>query len=138
MRNELSVFFSNPATDPLGKQVVEGRLFCGPDYVELQYKVRDRAFKKNDATEIRFDYSEVEMVDFNSPWIGPKILTFQVRETDKLKSFPGAKVGKIELHVTKASRDDAKKAQSFIEYHQSEAYLRERDADLRSSRDDLI
>src|SRR5690606_15232676 len=38
--DELSVSFDNPATDPLGHNPVEGKLYCGRDAIELQFKTK--------------------------------------------------------------------------------------------------
>lgn len=125
MRDELSVYFENPATDPMGYDHVEGRLFCGRDRVELQYKRRDRAFRKAEPKTIAFGYGEVDRVQFDSGWFRPDVLLFQSRSPEKLEEFPGADVGRVELRVKTGSKREAKKAAAFIEYRQSEAYLRE-------------
>ena len=137
MRDELSVYFENPAADAMGYDQVEGRLFCGRDKVELQFKQKDRAFRKNENRVLEFDYSEVGKVDFLSGWFRPKILVFQARVQEKLEGFPGADVGRVALHVTKESRDEARKAAAFIEYRQSEAYLRESHERMSGARDEF-
>ncbi len=134
MQDELSVYFDNPATDSMGYNTVEGKLFCGRDKIELQYKQKDRAFKKNPAIVVEFDYSEVERVEFTTGWFKPRILIFKTRSPEKLEEFPGAKVGLVELHVTKPAVADAKKVATFIEYQQSEAFLEESDRRWLESR----
>ena len=137
MQDELSVYFENSATDPLGYDHVEGKLYCGRDKVELQFKQKDRAFKKNDPVTIEFDYSEVEGAEYVSRWFRPKLLIFKTRSPEKLKDFPGAQVGRVDLQVTRAARDAARRAQVFIEYKHSEAYLKESDKRWSESRDNL-
>ena len=137
MRDELSIYFENPATDPLGHEEVEGKLTCHRDGVTLRFKQRDRAFRKNDAHVIEFAYSEVEAIEYSAKFFGPKTLTFRARETDKLKDFPGAEVSSVVLHVVKASREEAARAADFIDYRQSEAYLEEQDQRLAESRQSL-
>ncbi len=137
VQDELSVYFENPSTDPLGYNQVEGKLYCGRDNLQLQYKQKDRAFRKNSPVVIEFGYAEVYEVEYVSRWFRPKLLIFKTRSPEKLKQFPGAKVGKVRLHVTKAAREDARRAQVFIEYRQSEAYLRESDTRLSESRDEM-
>ena len=56
---------------------------------------------------------------------------------EKLKNFPGADVGKVELQVSKKSIGDAKKVTSFIDYKHSEAYLIESNDRLDEKREDL-
>lgn len=137
MQDELSVYFENPSTDPLGYNQVEGKLYCGRDVLQLQYKQKDRAFKKSAPVVIEFGYGEVYEVKYVSRWFRPELLIFKTRSPEKLKDFPGAKVGKVQLNVTKSARKDAQRAQVFIEYRQSEAYLKESDQRWSESRDEM-
>lgn len=125
MYDELSVSFENPATDPLGYNHVEGKLYCGRDAVELQFKVRERAFRKTEPVRVSFDYAEVERVEYHSGWFQPKILVFQTRCPEKLDEFPGASVGRVELMVLRSSRRDAAKVADLIRFRQSEAFVAE-------------
>lgn len=135
MYDELSVSFENPATDPLGYDHVEGKLYCGRDAVELQFKVRDRAFRKSNALVVPFTYAEVERVEYLSKWFRPKVLVFQTRCPEKLDGFPGASVGRVELQVIEASRRDAAKVADLIRYRQSEAFVSESESRLSRLRD---
>lgn len=130
MYDELSVTFENPATDPLGYDHVEGKLYCGRDAVELQYKIRERAFRKSQALVVPFSYAEVEKVEFLSKWFRPKVLVFQTRCPEKLDGFPGAAVGRVELQVIESSRRDAAKVADLIRYRQSEAFVSESESRL--------
>lgn len=134
LREELSIYFENPATDALGHEIVEGKLVCDRDGVTLRFKLKDRAFRKNESVTMQFSYTEVESLHYTSRFFGPKILTFRTRGTDKLNEFPGADVGKVILHVIKDSRSEAGKAADFVEYRQSEAWLAEQDERLSESR----
>ncbi len=136
MYDELSVSFENPATDPLGYNHVEGKLYCGRDAVELQFKVRDRAFRKNEPRRVPFEYSEVERVEYLSRWFRPKILVLQTRSPEKLADFPGASVGRAELLVLPASRRDASKVAELIRFRQSEAFVTESDERLHRLREE--
>ena len=134
----ISVYFDNPATDALGYENVEGKLYCGRDKVELHFKEKDRAFKKSETTTVEFDYREIERVEFHSQgWFRPKVITVCTTAPDKLKDFPGADVGQVELQLEKKSIADAKKVASFIEYKHSEAYLMESNDRLEEKRGDL-
>ncbi|MEM7697376.1 MAG: hypothetical protein AAF236_03120 [Verrucomicrobiota bacterium] len=134
MFDELSISFENPATDPLGHNHVAGKLYCGRDQVELQYKMRDRAFKKNEPITISFDYGEVEGVELVSRWFKPKLLIFQTRSPDKLADFPGADVGRVELQVIRESVGDAKRVAALIDLKQSEAFVAESEDRLSARR----
>ncbi len=130
MYDELSISFENPATDPLGHNEVEGKLYCGRDAVELQFKAKDRSFRKGESIVVPFDYAEVEKVDYISRWFRPKRLVFQTRSPDKLAGFPGASVGRVELHVVASSRRDAAKVADLIRFKQSEAFVAESESRL--------
>jgi hypothetical protein len=133
--DELSVSFENPATDPLGHDHVAGKLYCGRDAVELQFKVKDRAFRKNESTTVRFLYSEVEQVQLVVRWFRPRILIFQTRSPEKLDSFPGSKVGLVELQVIPASVGEARKVADLIRFKQSEAFVAESEERLNRLRE---
>lgn len=125
MYDELSVSFDNPATDAMGYDHVEGKLYCGRDSIQLQFKQRDRAFRKNEPQTVEIEYGEVEDVEFVSKWFQPKRLIFETRSPEKLAAFPGAGVGRLELIVTEDSRKEAKKVANLIRFRQSEAFLEE-------------
>lgn len=125
MYDELSVSFDNPATDAMGYDHVEGKLYCGRDSIQLQFKQRDRAFRKNEPQTVEIGYGEVEDVEFVSKWFQPKRLIFETRSPEKLAAFPGAGVGRLELVVTEDSRKEAKKVANLIRFRQSEAFLEE-------------
>ncbi len=135
--DSISVQFENPATDALGHEHVEGKLYCGREKAELHFKEKDRAFKKSDPVTVEFEYKEIEKAAFHGGWFRPKILEVSTRVPEKLKNFPGANVGKVVLHVSKESIKDAKKVAAFIEYKHSEAFLMESDERLGTKRDDL-
>lgn len=135
--DELSIYFENPATDALGYEHVEGKFRCARDYAELQFKERDRAFRKTNPIVVQFDYSEIEGVDYVNRWFRPRILVVKTKSPEKLTGFPGGVVGQVELWVTRESRKDAAKAPAFIDFKQSEAYLRESDDRLGEKRHHL-
>ena len=134
MYDELSVSFENAATDPMGYNHVVGKLYCGRDYAELQFKVRDRAFRKTDPKVVRIEYGEVESVNYSQGWFRPAILIFETRSPEKLSEFPGVHVGRIELQVIRGSRGHAKKVEALIRFKQSEAFLAESEDRLEERR----
>ncbi|MEQ1839226.1 MAG: hypothetical protein ABL994_02355 [Verrucomicrobiales bacterium] len=136
MYDELSVIFENPATDPLGMSHVSGKVYCGREHLELQFKLKDRAFRKSESQTVRFDYAEIEKAEFMTGWFRPKILVFQTRSPDKLDGFPGSQVGRIELLVSGGSVAEARKVSELIRFKQSEAFLAESEARLNRLRED--
>ncbi len=137
MTEEVSIYFDNPATDPLGHEHVEGRLFFGEQGISLDFKVKDRAFRKGEAGSIAFGYEDIESIRFTRRFLGPRILTLGLRSAVILEPFPGAEVGKARLHVTSASGEEAKKVESLVEYRKSEAYLSASHHRLEESRRQL-
>jgi hypothetical protein len=132
--DELSVSFVNPAMDPMGYGHVEGKLYCGRDSVELQFRVKERAFRKTASVTVSFDYAEVEKVEYQSAWFRPKVLVFLTRSPEKLDGFPGASVGRIELTVIRESRRDAARVADLIRFRQSEAFVAESEERLKRIR----
>lgn len=127
----LSVSFENPAGDAMGYDAVEGQLICEADSVVLQFKQKDRAFRKNPILTARFDYLEIESVAFLSKWFQAKRLIFRTSAAAKLNEFPGANVGKVDLFVCKESITNAGKVAALIDFRQSEARLSASDSRLR-------
>lgn len=133
--DELSVSFENPATDAMGYQHIQGKLYCGRDWLELQFKEKDRAFRKSDTNVVRLEYGEVETVEYISKWFQPKLLILQTRSPEKLDEFPGADVGRVELQVMRESTSHAKRVAALIGYRQSEAFLEESEERVERSRE---
>jgi len=134
--DELSVIFENPATDPLGMSHVTGKIYCARDHLELQFKLKDRAFRKSETRTVRFEYGEIEKAEFITGWFRPKILVFQTRAPGKLDEFPGSQVGRLELQVSRGSVAEARKVSELIRFKQSESFLAESEARLNRLRED--
>ncbi len=137
MFDELSINFENPATDALGYEHVEGRLFCGRDYLELHFDEKDRAFVKIPPVSVRFTYDEVEKIEYLKKWFRPGKLIFRTRTPEKLSRFPGAKVGMVELQVTRGSTRDAVRVARLIDFRKTEAYLGVSEERLRQASSEL-
>ncbi len=110
---------------------------CSNPGVTIRFKQKDRAFKKNEETIVELSYAEVESISYSSKLFGPKLLTLTTRNTDKLSSFPGGDVSRVILHVCKQSRKSAERIADYVEYRQSEAYLKEQDSRLAEGWDSL-
>ncbi len=128
--DELSVSFENPAGDAMGYDAVEGKLLCQASEVILQFKQKDRAFRKNPIQSLRFAYREIEAVEFVSRWFQPKRLTFRTVSADKLEGFPGSNIGSADLYLAKDSLTDAKRVSGLIDYKKSEIRLAESESRL--------
>ncbi len=135
MYDELSVSFENPAADAMGYQHIYGKLLCRRDRLELQFKEKDRAFRKSDTHTVKFTYGEVERVEYVSKWFHSKSLVLQTRSPEKLEMFPGGEVGRVELQVVRGSVRHAKRVKALIEYRQSEAFVEESEDRLERSKE---
>lgn len=121
--DEISVSFENPAADAMGYDAVKGKLLCRADDLVLQFKQKDRAFRKNPLLTVSFEYGEIESVEFHSKWFQPKRLVLQTSAAEKLTDFPGAGVGIVDLFLEKESISQAKKVSGLVEFRKSEARL---------------
>ena len=116
----------------MGYETVEGKLMCQAEHLVLQFKEKDRAFRKNPLLTVAFDYQEVESLEWISRWFQPKRIIFRTTAASKLDDFPGANVGKAELFVCKESYPQAKKLPSLVDYRKSEARLAASDSRLQN------
>lgn len=130
--DELSVSFENPATDAMGYDVVEGQLLCREDEVILQFKQKDRAFRKNEIETSSFTYNEIEVVEFHGGWFKPKRLVLRTSSPEKLASFPGAGVGSVELIIKPDAVSQAKKVSGLVDFRKSESRLAESEARIEN------
>lgn len=136
MFEELSIAFENPATDPMGFETVSGKLTCLRDQVRLQFKEKDRAFRKNETRVVEFAYREIEDLSIESKWFRPARVTLETRALDKLDGFPGSDVGRVEMSIEKRDVAEAKKMAGVIELRKSEEILADSESRLRRTPDE--
>lgn len=133
MFEEISIAFENPATDPMGFGAVTGKLTCLRDSVRLQFKEKDRAFRKNETRVIDFEYVEVENAEVESRWFRPARFVLETRALSKLDGFPGSQVGRVEMWIGKSVVPTARKIIGLIEFRRSEQILQESEGRLDRS-----
>lgn len=133
---EISVPFCNPPGDALGYDAVEGRLYCGLDRLELHFKQRDRAFRKNPHLLAEFAYSEIESLELSTPWLRPAVLSLSVRSSEKLADFPGAGVGRVDLRLVRGAAAVARKALGIVDFRRTEEALEATESRLERPRGD--
>lgn len=131
---ELSVSFENPATDAMGYDAVEGKLICAEEAVQIHFKQKDRAFRKNPTATIEFAYDEVEKLTLVSRWFRPPEIVFETFVADRLSGFPGAGVGRVDLQIIDASKKEVRKLIELFRFRQSEQRLLRSDDRLRGER----
>ncbi len=116
----ISIFFYLPATDSLGHQHVDGKLRLLEKNVVLQFKVRDRVFKRagEGLEKIEFPYREIEKVEYLGGWFRKKLL-LKTRDPATLEKMPGTDLGRVVMDIARKSRKQAKKIEAFVDYRQS-------------------
>jgi hypothetical protein len=123
----LSIYFWVPASDQLGHLHVDGKLRCLEDRVILQYKIKDRVFRKSgkELEKIEFPYSELEEVAFNPNWLTASRLMLKTSDPAILAKMPGTDLGRIDMRITKKSKKDAAKMEKLVEFKRSEYLAQE-------------
>jgi len=118
----ISIQFEIPAQDALGLQEVEGKVQGMEDAVFLHWKLRDNPFKNetNEITTIKFAYHEIESVELQSKLFRPKHLILKVCDPKKISDIPGVSMGKADLVIAKASKNDVDRLAKFLDYKVSE------------------
>lgn len=117
----------------MGFGAVTGKLTCLRDLVRLQFKEKDRAFRKNETHIIDFEYVEVEDLKVESRWFRPTRFVFETRALSKLDLFPGSQLGKVEMRIEKSSVQTAKKIIGLIDFRRSETILQTSESRLERS-----
>ena len=134
----ISIPFDIPATDPMGKEHVEGKIRGEDDRVLLHWKIRERTFTKgtHKLHEIDLAYHEIHEVSFEKKFWSRKCeLHFRVLDPVVLEGMPGVHVGRCVFEIEKEARRDAERLAKFLEYKVSE-YRREQSEARLSSLDD--
>jgi len=117
----------------MGLGAVTGKLTCLRDCVRLQFKEKDRAFRKNETQTVDFEYNEIENAELIAKWFRSAQFVIETRALEKLDSFPGSQVGRIEMFIPRSSRDSARKMIGLIDFQKSESFLQ--DSESRLERD---
>lgn len=120
----------------MGYDAVKGKLLCHQAELTLQFKQKDRAFRKNPILTVPFSYAEIESVEFISKWFQPKRLVLQTSAAEKLADFPGAGIGTVELFIERESVKEAKKISGLVEFRKSEARLTEAESRIEGNREE--
>ena len=133
----VSIYFTIPATDPLGKNVVVGKVRFLEEYVELNWRLQGNVFRggKGEMTTVELPYGEIESVEVDKGWFRVKSLTLRVGDPQKVKEIPGIEMGKMCLKIDKRSKEEAKKLHELVDFKRSEFILDSHEQRLKSIRD---
>ena len=133
LEDQSAVYFDIPATDPLGRMHVTGKLLAAPDRLALYWRLKDNAFRggSGEMQHIPIDYLNVESLQFRAvlgKW-KPR-LVLKINDPAPMAELPGASVGGVILHLTgRTAKADARSLLKMVDYRKSEA-----DANARITR----
>lgn len=135
----VTITFECPATDPLGKNHIVGKLRFLPDEVELSWQLKGNVFtgSKNEMASISLSYGDIEEVELVTRWWKIRKLIFRVTDPKLLGEIPVAEMGKLEMEIDARSREEAKKLESLIDFKRSTFLLDAQEKRLQAMREEL-
>jgi len=132
----VSIYFSIPATDHLGKNEVVGKVRFLESYVELSWRLKGSVFTggKGDMTTVDLPYGEIESVEVVKGWFRIKRLILRIGDPQKVKEMPAINMGKMDLHIDKRSKLEAKRLVNIVDFKRSEFILDAHEERLKALR----
>ncbi|MGE9267416.1 MAG: hypothetical protein ACQKBY_04915 [Verrucomicrobiales bacterium] len=133
----LAINFHLPASDPLGKNHVLGKLRFLPDHVELSWQLKGSVFRggEGELRQIQLPYTEIEHVALVKRWFRLRSLDFRVSNPALVQEIPGVNMGKMSLEIDERSREEAKKLHDYIDFQRSIFRLDAQNARLAALRE---
>lgn len=137
LTDPVTITFQCPATDPLGREEVAGKLRFLPDEVELSWQLKGNVFTggKSEVNSIAISYADIEEVELITRWWKIRKLIFRVSDPKLLGEIPVAEMGKLEMHIDKRSREEAQKLESLIDFKRSIFLLDAQEKRLQAMRE---
>ncbi len=134
----VSIYFTIPATDHLGKNEVKGKVRFLESYVELSWRLTGSVFTggKGEMTTVELPYSEIESVEVVKGWFSIKKLILRVGDPQKVKQMPAVNMGKMELFIDSRSKQEAKRLGDIVDFKRSEFILDAHETRLKAMRDE--
>ena len=134
----VNIHFHIPATDPLGRQEVLGKLRFLPEYVSLSWRLKGSVFKggKSEMVTIDLPYGEIEHVELVKKWFKIRRLILRIENPELVKEIPGVEMGKMNLHIDDRSREEAKKLGGLIDFKRSMFILDVHEQRIQSIREE--
>ena len=137
LTDPVNITFTCPATDPLGREEVIGKLRFLPDEVELSWRLKGNVFTggKGVMSSIVLPYGEIEHVEIVKRWWKIRKLIFRVSDPKLLGDIPVSEMGKLEMEIDDRSREEAKKLESLIDFRRSIFLLDAQEERLKAMRE---
>ena len=138
LTDPVTISFECPATDPLGKDHVIGKLRFLPDEVELAWQLKGNVFTggKTEMTSLSLSYGQIEEVELVTRWWKIRKLIFRVTDPKLLGEIPTAEMGKLTMEIDDRSREEAKKLESLIDFKRSVFLLDAQEERLQAMREE--
>lgn len=117
----ISLAFTIPATDPLGREEVIGKLRFLPKTVELHWSLGDNVFRggKGEHHVLEIPYKEIDDVELEKKWLRASKISFHVGNPALIKDVPSVVMGNLTFEIDKKSAKDLERLKSYIDFKQS-------------------
>lgn len=121
LTDPVAIQFHIPATDPLGKEEVTGKLRFLAEKVELSWRLKGSIFTggKGEMRQVILPYGEIEDVELVKSWFKAPRLVFRVSDPALIPDMPGVEMGKMTLIIDKHSSEEVKKLADLIDFQRS-------------------
>ena len=131
------ISFHIPATDPLGREHLMGKLRFLPDHVELSWRMKGNVFSggKGEMQIIDLPYGEIEHVELVKKWFKIRRIIFRVSDPKLIGDIPASEMGKLTMEIDERSREEAKKLHGLIDFKRSIFLLDAQEERLKAMRD---
>lgn len=134
----VNIHFSIPATDPLGREAVLGKLRFMPDFVALSWRLKGNVFRggKGEMINIDLPYGEIDHVELVKKWFRIRQIILRIATPELVKDIPGVDMGKMSLDIDARSQQEAKKLVELIDFQRSIFILEDHENRLKTMRSD--
>lgn len=134
----VNIHFHIPATDPLGREEVLGKLRFLPDHVALSWRLKGNVFKggKGEMATIDLPYGEIEHVELVKKWFRIRRIVLRIANPELVQEIPGVTMGKMVLHIDDRSREEAKKLTELIDFKRSLFILDDHEKRLKAMKEE--
>ena len=121
MVEPINLHFRIPATDPLGREEVQGQLRFQNTNLELFWRLKGNVFKGGvgDMNKIEIPYPAVQKVGIKKRFLRPALLTLKVENPELVSEIPGTEVGELVLEIDTKNKKEITKVNDLIDYQRS-------------------
>ena len=134
LQEPISVSFRIPATDPLGRNEVIGKLRFLPQHCELHWHLEHNVFRggKGEHHIVNIPYGEIEEVDLKKRWLGRSTISFNISNPKLILNMPGVEMGKLTFEIDKKSSSSLGKLKNYVDFKKSVFQFEKTDTYLKN------